>query len=224
MTTQQRTTLVFDYDIKSYPGNPHFMQTPMGVPARIQDGDACAECDRLEALINTPRVDHFLESVRLEAAHQVERWGEAHDRAKQPGDWLWLLAHLATKAMIAAMAEQTDKALHHTISSAAVLYQWHKAITDGNADTPSDVEKMVAEVFGQAAVQEPGSSCEIVGCETGLPGTVPVNDAADYANFRVLICEKCANDLGVLPGDQLPSGREVFAIISNRKTAGRSDG
>ena len=41
--------------------------------------DAMSERDRLFLLINTPRTDDFFEAVRIEAAHQVERWGVEHD-------------------------------------------------------------------------------------------------------------------------------------------------
>lgn len=51
---------------------------------------AVAERDRLLKLLNTPETLRFLEGTRLEVAHQVERWGTVHDRAKEPADWFWL--------------------------------------------------------------------------------------------------------------------------------------
>jgi hypothetical protein len=83
------------------------------------------EVNRLRALINTPHVDDFLEAVRIEAAHQCERWGTANDEGKSPNDWFWLLGYLAGKAVWSAMHGDREKALHHTISSAAVLLNWH---------------------------------------------------------------------------------------------------
>lgn len=70
----------------------------------------------------------FLQGVKLEAAHQVLRWGEAHDRDKSAENWYWLVGHLAGKALRAAITGNRDKALHHCISSAAALLNWHKAI------------------------------------------------------------------------------------------------
>lgn len=89
---------------------------------------AAAERDRLKDLINTPELDEFLRAVHLEAVHQVERWGTAHDRAKRPADWFWLVGYLGGKALHACVAGDTDKARHHCISTAAALYNWHCAI------------------------------------------------------------------------------------------------
>ena len=146
------------------------------------------EAARLRALINTPELDNFLRAVHIEAVHQVERWGTAHDRAKRPADWFWLVGYLSGKALHAAAGEALpryrhvergtsyevlsvgedennrgtqlvvyrgeddgkiwirpasqffdgrfeelpgtprDKALHHCISTAAALYNWHSSI------------------------------------------------------------------------------------------------
>jgi hypothetical protein len=86
------------------------------------------EIERLEALINTPHTDDFLEAVKLEAAHQRQRWGIAHDRSKSAENWFWLVGYLSGKALRAAIDGNHEKALHHTISSGAALLQWHEAI------------------------------------------------------------------------------------------------
>ena len=90
--------------------------------------DLAQENERLKALINSPEMDNFLRAVHIEAVHQVERWGTAHDRAKRPADWFWLVGYLAGKALHSAISGDRDKALHHCISSAAALYNWHSAI------------------------------------------------------------------------------------------------
>ena len=90
-----------------------------------------AEVERLTALINTPLLDDFSEAVVREAAHQVERWGASHDASKEPQDWFWTLAYLAGKAMRAHIEGNREKALHHTISSAALLLNWHLRILAG---------------------------------------------------------------------------------------------
>lgn len=82
----------------------------------------------LRAKLNTPITDNFLEGVKLEAVHQVERWGAKHDTGKEPEDWFWLLGYLGGKALSAAKAGDKEKALHHTISSAAALANWHAAL------------------------------------------------------------------------------------------------
>lgn len=87
-----------------------------------------AELERLRGIIHTPEVDDFDKGVRLEAAHQVARWGEAHDRSKSAENWFWLVGYLGGKALRAAITGDREKALHHTISAAAALRNWHAAL------------------------------------------------------------------------------------------------
>lgn len=111
---------------------------------------AKVERDRLLALINTPEIDNFLRAVHLEAVHQVERWGVANDRAKRPADWFWLIGYLGGKALNAAIAGNTDKALHHCISTAAATYNWHCAIKGVDVSMcpgRSDVAEIVESAF-----------------------------------------------------------------------------
>ena len=86
------------------------------------------EIERLRAERDTPHVSDFLEAVKLEAAHQRERWGSDHDAGKTPFDWFWLIGYLAQKAADAATRGDAFKALHHTISTAAALANWHSAM------------------------------------------------------------------------------------------------
>lgn len=92
-------------------------------------GSERAELEHLRTLVNTPELQSFRDGVVLEAAHQRERWGSAHDAGKQPADWFWLVGYLAGKALHAQTSGNTEKALHHTISTAAALANWHAAIT-----------------------------------------------------------------------------------------------
>lgn len=86
------------------------------------------EAKRLDALVNTPELHDFAKAVPLEAAHQRERWGSAHDAGKTPADWFWLIGFLGGKALRAHVQGTTEKALHHTISTAAACCNWHAAI------------------------------------------------------------------------------------------------
>lgn len=111
---------------------------------------AVADRDRLRRLINTPELVHFLRAVHIEAVHQVERWGEASDRAKRPADWFWLVGYLAGKALHAAIGGDLDKARHHCISTAAALYNWHSAISGTSVSMcpgRSDVAAIVDGAF-----------------------------------------------------------------------------
>jgi len=83
----------------------------------------------LEFLLNNPEINSFQRGVRLEAAHQRQRWGGPHDREKSPEHWFWLVGYLAGKALRSAMEDDQDKARHHCISTAAALFHWHTAIT-----------------------------------------------------------------------------------------------
>ena len=85
--------------------------------------DLRKERDRLDALINNPHVDNFIDNIRSEAAHQRETWPGANDAAKQPSDWYWLCAYLGGKAI---GGEDLGKRLHRIISMAAACLNWHR--------------------------------------------------------------------------------------------------
>ena len=127
---------------------------------RAQD----AELERLRALVNTPQLHDFGAAVVLEAAHQRERWGSAHDAGKAPEDWFWLLGYLAGKALAAAKAGDLDKALHHTISSAATLANWHAAMSGEHTGMrpgigPVSCGLVEAESTTEAAVAAEDTEC-----------------------------------------------------------------
>jgi hypothetical protein len=84
-------------------------------------------------IINSPETADFMAGVPIEAIHQRERWGSDHDAGKSPFDWFWLVGYLAQKAAASAVAGDTEKARHHTISTAAALANWHLAL--GGTDT-----------------------------------------------------------------------------------------
>jgi hypothetical protein len=97
---------------------------------------AHAEIARLKALLNTPQTRDWCEAVKVEAAHQRERWGADHDAGKTPADWFWLVGYLAGKALAAAYGGDEGSfrlAMHHTISAGAALANWHAALS--GADT-----------------------------------------------------------------------------------------
>lgn len=83
-----------------------------------------AERDAVVAEVDSAPVLGFFRAVRLEAAHQRRRWSEAHDAEKTPADWLWTIGALVAKAV-----HQPEKRLHHIITSAAALANWHLRTT-----------------------------------------------------------------------------------------------
>lgn len=95
------------------------------------------EIRRLEALVNSPETENFLEGVKLEAVHQQERWGAEHDEGKSAVDWVFLIGHLLTKASLAFLSGDTEKAKHHIITSAAACRNWHAQVSgEENAMRP----------------------------------------------------------------------------------------
>lgn len=110
-----------------------------GLHQRIKEqGIETAELRRrnreLEAKLNQPELRDFAKGVVLEAAHQRARWGSSHDEGKTPPDWFWLIGYLAQKALMAHLAGDEDKALHHCISTAAALANWHAAVNGDHTD------------------------------------------------------------------------------------------
>ena len=96
-----------------------------------ENAELKVEVGRLHALLNTPEIESFDKAVPLEAAHQQERWDAQHDAGKNPEDWFWLIGYLAGKALHSMKTGNRDKALHHTISTAAALRNWHAHIRSG---------------------------------------------------------------------------------------------
>lgn len=84
--------------------------------------------DELEGLLDTPHTADWFEGVKLEAGHQMKRWGTENDAGKTPADWFWLVGYLAQKAMTAQMVGDEKKARHHTISTGAAMLNWFRAI------------------------------------------------------------------------------------------------
>lgn len=85
-----------------------------------------------QRLLNTPELHEFARAAVLEALHQRQRWGSEHDAGKTSEDWLWLVGYLCTKATQAQRYGDTAKALHHTITAAAALANWHAALIGAN--------------------------------------------------------------------------------------------
>lgn len=86
------------------------------------------ELESLLKKLDAPSVLEFVTATHLEALHQRKRWGTTADVGKQPNDWFWLVGYLAGKALAAHISGDKDKALHHTISTAAACCNWHAAV------------------------------------------------------------------------------------------------
>jgi hypothetical protein len=148
-------------------------ERPTDATSLVLEAAASIICQQ-NALLNSPENEKFMKGVRLEIAHQVQRWGTAHDRAKRPADWFWLIGYLAGKALhhhqeatrlaglsapgqrdLDMLAHHREKAMHHTISTGAALGNWHVAIKIGRSDMQpgsSDVQRILEEAFGPDAI------------------------------------------------------------------------
>lgn len=84
--------------------------------------------DNLRRILNTPMLQPFAEAVVHEAHHQLVIGRDDQDARKTPWDWFWTLGYLSQKAAAAAESGDVAKALHHTISSGALLANWHRQL------------------------------------------------------------------------------------------------
>jgi hypothetical protein len=107
------------------PGCPFPLNPETGRPLQLDEWEFGIVRDEI---INAPETRDFMAAVPLEAAHQRDRWGTDHDAGKSPFDWFWLIGFLAQKAADAAVRGNLEKAMHHTISTAAALANWHAAL------------------------------------------------------------------------------------------------
>lgn len=145
MTPEQEAEIRRAVALKSSPTGTLLLRALDETRAELEA--ARAERDRLSALLNTPEVRNFGAAVVLEALHQRERWGTDSDAGKTAADWFWLIGYLAGKALHAAIAGNVDKALHHTISTAAACANWHAHITGASVamrpgtDQPAEVAR-----------------------------------------------------------------------------------
>lgn len=107
-----------------------------------------ARAKELEDSINTPELIDFAKAVHMEAVHQLQRWGSQHDAGKTPADWFWLVGYLAGKALASLMKGDTEKGLHHIITTAAALNNWHAQILGRSNMRPglsNKVQKSIEE-------------------------------------------------------------------------------
>lgn len=91
-------------------------------------GELETEIARLNKLLNTPQVVDFIEAMKVEVAHQREKWGEAHDSAKDPANWALLFQYILGKQATAVYDQNWSKYLHHLITLAAICANAHHSL------------------------------------------------------------------------------------------------
>jgi 2-hydroxychromene-2-carboxylate isomerase len=110
--------------------DPHELQRAGGSEAlwRHRFESAETERKRLYDLVNTPELANFSKAVRLEAAHQVERWGKDNDLDKKSPDWYWLIGHLAGRAL--EHHKEVERLTRVAVAFAATLKSANAQLTD----------------------------------------------------------------------------------------------
>lgn len=126
------------------------------LPASFGGARIKVELERLRARLNTPELHDFSAGVVSEAQHQRERWGVEGDAGKTPADWFWLVGYLAGKALTAANGGNQDKALHHCVSTAAAIANWHAAMSGQHSGMRPGIETPSGEAEGVDAAEEQG--------------------------------------------------------------------
>lgn len=86
-----------------------------------------AERNRLRNIVHRPENNEFLKGVSIEFEYQRSRT-DVKDDEKTPTEWYWTLGHLAGKALHSSMINDIDKAKHHCITAAALLWHWHSRL------------------------------------------------------------------------------------------------
>lgn len=82
----------------------------------------------LDSLINSPEINNFLEGVKIEQAHQTEKWGAENEESKWPAHYALVLDKLKGKMAVAIFDGDVEKYKHHLITTAAVCYNIHRQI------------------------------------------------------------------------------------------------
>ena len=131
----------------------HAMAAAVDAKMEAREKALREEVERLRALINAPETEDWFAGVRVESAHQQERWGSQHDAGKKPLDWFWLIGYLAQKAAASAMVGEVDKAKHHTISTAAAMLNWHRALSGSHTAMRPGIDTAVLDAKEKSNVE-----------------------------------------------------------------------
>lgn len=87
----------------------------------------------LEDLINNPCITEFIEGVKIEQAHQTERWGANAENDKSPAYYSVVLDKLKGKQAVSIFDCDKDKYKHHLITMAAVCYNAFRQLDTENS-------------------------------------------------------------------------------------------
>lgn len=104
-------------------------QVPKGNYCRTREEHQRFVEEAVAERLNIPEVIDFIEAIKIEAAHQQEKWKKT-DPEKTDADWFWLIGWLGGKAVMDPHEPADDRMpierkLHRIITVAAAAYNWH---------------------------------------------------------------------------------------------------
>lgn len=82
----------------------------------------------LESLINSPEVNDFIEGLKIEQAHQTEKWGREQEENHHPAHYILVNNKLLGKLTVAMWDGDVEKFKHHCITIAAAMFNCHRQI------------------------------------------------------------------------------------------------
>ncbi|MCQ0031504.1 hypothetical protein [Burkholderia glumae] len=137
----------------------HFSASQMQQYAGLARANEQSEVERLLAIIRTPHNDEFYQGVSIEEEYQRQLHGV--DLTDGRFDWtqyFWVAGYLLNKALAACISGEGngEKAKHHLVTTAALLKNWHNALTGKPA---ASVQASSASVVAQrltSADRDPG--------------------------------------------------------------------
>ena len=91
-----------------------------------------AHVAELNAINKTPESNEFLKGVAIEAEYQRQLHGvDTTDGRFDWHQWFWVTGYLVGKALAACKSGEGngEKAKHHLVTTAALLNNWHNALT-----------------------------------------------------------------------------------------------
>lgn len=90
--------------------------------------EATVRLQYLEKLISNPEIENFIEGLRIESAHQTDKWGQREEESKWPQDYALVLDKLKGKQALAIWDYDKEKYKHHLITMSAVCHNIHRQI------------------------------------------------------------------------------------------------
>ncbi len=122
-------------DLKQFLRSESKEQTKYKMPTNFENVLAIEEQPKeetreqyLERLINNPEIENFLEGVKLEAAHQIERWGLEKEERNPPHHYILVMAKILGKMSTDIFDRDVEKFKHHCIAVAAEMHNLHRQI------------------------------------------------------------------------------------------------